>query len=108
MTLPEIITQLEACHFECEAGPLEMNVAFVELKMRSMATCQEKRMDKFKVLVKLLDRFTPVYVRADWHEVVEGVLIFYEDDNRKATFAAGEWIGVLKDNPQSDGADGAR
>ena len=32
MTLPEIITQLEACHFECEAGPLEMNIAFVELK----------------------------------------------------------------------------
>ena len=32
MTLKEIVAQLEACHYECQAGPLEMNVAFVNLK----------------------------------------------------------------------------
>jgi hypothetical protein len=32
MTLAEIIEQLEACGYECEAGPLENNVAWQELK----------------------------------------------------------------------------
>ena len=32
MTLKEIVEQLELCGFECEAGPLENNVAFIELK----------------------------------------------------------------------------
>lgn len=32
MTLQEIIEQLESCHYECEAGPLENNVAWIELK----------------------------------------------------------------------------
>jgi hypothetical protein len=32
MTLQEIIEQLESCHYECEAGTLENNVAFIELK----------------------------------------------------------------------------
>jgi hypothetical protein len=30
--LPAIIKQLKACGFECEAGPLEMNTAFIELE----------------------------------------------------------------------------
>jgi hypothetical protein len=32
MTLKEIVKQLEACKFKCEAGSLETNVAFIELK----------------------------------------------------------------------------
>lgn len=32
MNLKEIVEQLEKCGFECEAGPLENNTAFVELK----------------------------------------------------------------------------
>ncbi|MED4411023.1 MULTISPECIES: hypothetical protein [Bacillus subtilis group] len=32
MKLSEIVDQLKACGFECEAGPLENNVAFVELE----------------------------------------------------------------------------
>jgi hypothetical protein len=32
MTLAEIIEQLEACGYECEAGPLENNVVWQELK----------------------------------------------------------------------------
>jgi hypothetical protein len=32
MTLQEIIEQLESCNYECEAGRLENNVAFIELK----------------------------------------------------------------------------
>jgi hypothetical protein len=32
MTLAEIIEQLESCNYECEAGPLENNVAWQELK----------------------------------------------------------------------------
>lgn len=35
MELKEIVEQLEACGFECEAGPLENNTAFVELKKRA-------------------------------------------------------------------------
>jgi hypothetical protein len=30
--LKEIIKQLESCGYTCEAGPLENNVAFIELK----------------------------------------------------------------------------
>ena len=36
-TLTDIIEQLELCKFECEAGPLEMNRAFIELKGRVIA-----------------------------------------------------------------------
>lgn len=32
MNLKQIVEQLESCNFECEAGPLENNVAFIELK----------------------------------------------------------------------------
>lgn len=32
MTLPEIVEQLRACQYECQAGALENNVAFVELE----------------------------------------------------------------------------
>jgi hypothetical protein len=32
MTLKEIVEQLESCSFECEAGSLESNIAFIELK----------------------------------------------------------------------------
>jgi len=34
-TLKEIVDQLEYCEYECEAGKLIMNVAFLELKRRS-------------------------------------------------------------------------
>lgn len=34
MNLKEIVEQLESCNYECEAGPLENNVAFIELKKR--------------------------------------------------------------------------
>lgn len=32
MRLLEIVAQLESCKYECEAGPLEMNTAFIALK----------------------------------------------------------------------------
>jgi hypothetical protein len=32
MTLKEIVEQLKSCRYECEAGPLENNVAFIELE----------------------------------------------------------------------------
>jgi hypothetical protein len=32
MTLQEIVEQLESCNYECEAGTLENNVAWRELK----------------------------------------------------------------------------
>lgn len=106
MILPEIIVQLEACRFECEAGPLEMNVAFVELK--KMATRQEERMYKFKVLIR--DYLVPIFVQADSYEVINDALVFRQDEKRKATFANGEWIGVIRDDPlpESTATDGAR
>jgi predicted DNA binding CopG/RHH family protein len=42
MTLTEIIEQLESCNYECEAGRLENNVAWQELKkMAQRPTWQE-------------------------------------------------------------------
>lgn len=35
MTLKEIVEQLESCGYECEAGPLSNNTAFIELKERA-------------------------------------------------------------------------
>lgn len=34
-TLTDIVKQLEMCGYECEAGKLVMNVAFIELKNRA-------------------------------------------------------------------------
>lgn len=105
MNLPEIIAQLEACHFECEAGPLEMNVAFVELK--KMAYHQEERMYKYNVLIR--GCLVPIFVQADSYEVIHDALVFREKEKRKATFANGEWIGVIRDDPlpESTVTDGA-
>lgn len=35
MTISEIVEQLETCGYKCEAGPLENNVAFLELKQKA-------------------------------------------------------------------------
>lgn len=37
MTLKEIVAQLELCGYTCQAGPLENNVAFIELVKRAEA-----------------------------------------------------------------------
>lgn len=42
MTLKEIVEQLEFCEFECIAGPLEMNQAFIELKRMAEAEQDDK------------------------------------------------------------------
>lgn len=34
-SLAEIVAQLEACGYRCEAGPLELNTAFIALKQRA-------------------------------------------------------------------------
>lgn len=41
MELKEIIEQLESCKFECQAGPLENNTAFIALK--EYAELEEER-----------------------------------------------------------------
>lgn len=41
MNLKEIVEQLEKCEFECEAGSLENNTAFIELK--KLAESEEDR-----------------------------------------------------------------
>jgi len=35
VTLEGIVEQLISCNYECEAGPLENNLAFIELKRRA-------------------------------------------------------------------------
>lgn len=35
MKLKEIVEQLKACGYQCEAGPLENNVAFIALEQRA-------------------------------------------------------------------------
>ena len=34
-TLDKIVNQLESCNYECEAGPLKNNIAFISLKKMS-------------------------------------------------------------------------
>lgn len=45
MTLSEIVTQLESCGYVCQGGPLENNLAFVELKKKAQAE-QDALLDK--------------------------------------------------------------
>lgn len=41
MSLAEIAEQLQSCNYECEAGALDNNVAFIELKRHAKAEgCQ--------------------------------------------------------------------
>jgi hypothetical protein len=35
-SLSEIVDQLAACSYRCEAGPLELNLAFIELRRRAI------------------------------------------------------------------------
>lgn len=35
LTLRQIVDQLRACQYRCEAGPLEHNTAFMELERRA-------------------------------------------------------------------------
>lgn len=35
MTLKQIVDQLKSCGFQCEAGPLELNTAFIELERKA-------------------------------------------------------------------------
>jgi hypothetical protein len=46
-TLKELIEQLEFCEYECEAGTLTMNVAFLELKRRSNEEINQKEALEF-------------------------------------------------------------
>jgi hypothetical protein len=41
MKLRDVIDQLNRCNFECEAGPLRLNTAFIDLS-RSCETCQNR------------------------------------------------------------------
>jgi len=41
MILTEIVNQLKSCGFQCEGGPLENNVAFIELD--KMAKTEQNR-----------------------------------------------------------------
>lgn len=43
MTLPEIIEQLKSCQYECEAGPLENNIAFKALEELAGTGHEQKR-----------------------------------------------------------------
>lgn len=42
-SLDEIVAQLRSCSYRCEAGPLELNLAFIELMRRA---AQEEVSDK--------------------------------------------------------------
>lgn len=35
LSMLELLQQLESCQYRCEAGKLEMNVAFIELRRRA-------------------------------------------------------------------------
>ena len=43
MTLLEIVEQLESCAYRCEAGRLELNIAWIELRRRAE---REQRTDQ--------------------------------------------------------------
>jgi hypothetical protein len=42
-SLADIVQQLESCGYRCEAGPLELNIAFIELKRRAEAEAEREK-----------------------------------------------------------------
>lgn len=62
MTLQEIIEQLEACGYECEAGPLENNVAWQELKQKAQGNAtplySDERIEKEFGSRNMFDKFS--------------------------------------------------
>ncbi len=65
MTLTEIIEQLEWCDYQCEAGTLKNNVAFIQLKRMSeddnslLAESQRERDEAHAVIRDLLGALGP-------------------------------------------------
>lgn len=45
-TLAEIVQQLTDCGYRCEAGPLELNLAFMELRRRAVLESLHQEMEK--------------------------------------------------------------
>jgi len=50
-TMAEIVDQLELCGYRCEAGALERNIAFIELKRRSVGY-SPRDVDRLREAVK--------------------------------------------------------
>lgn len=71
MFLHEIIDQLESCHFTCEAGPLENNIAFIELKkLLTLPFAIKWTGENFGEIANLGDTVFGPYGREDsWLEV---------------------------------------
>nr|WP_306292000.1 DUF2829 domain-containing protein [Bacillus sonorensis] len=90
MKLNEIVDQLKDCGFECEAGPLENNVAFVELE--KIAT---KGME-FGTALFLLKKGYKV-ARRGWNG--KGMFLYYVPANSypAQTEAAKEHFGDMVD-----------
>jgi Lar family restriction alleviation protein len=66
-TLQQIVDQLEWCNYECEAGSLKMNTAFIALKQMALDEVNnpEERLDLFEKqrdeLLKTLEKLARYY-----------------------------------------------
>lgn len=111
MNIEEIIEQLEACNFRCEAGPLEKNVAFVALKEmlkpsepRSPMTILE-RIGKWETtpLARLLFDLTHMGFNCKMdvypHGCESGSMasVRIEKDSSLAGYFQGSTAGILRD-----------
>lgn len=46
LSMLDLLAQLEACQYRCEAGGLSMNVAFIELKRRAEEEAMQLEMKR--------------------------------------------------------------
>lgn len=51
MTLQRIVDQLRSCNYECEAGALENNVAFIELERQAQEQREVSQLDSINALL---------------------------------------------------------
>jgi hypothetical protein len=91
MTLAEIVTQLESCEFECEAGSLTHNVAFIALKNmlpkigEAEIAVEERLVSEFADRLKKLANEIMGQLETDYLPYIETNLIFNE---RQETISA--------------------
>jgi hypothetical protein len=98
MTLAEIVKQLESCNYECEAGPLANNVAFIALKNMLPKVGEEERTTEERLVAEFADKLKKLtyeimgQLETDYLPYIETNLIFNERQEI-AKAIADKWRG---------------
>jgi hypothetical protein len=65
-SLKEIIEQLKLCHFDCEGGALENNIAFIELKKLAIHQPGQQEQNILAELEETIDNWWRTYNDLDY------------------------------------------